>query len=67
MLFVLVFMLFCLSVVCFVYKCLFCYIYFNHRILYNLWSGEYNSFLSEHFRDLGQLHQFERDSILGKD
>lgn len=36
------------------------------RTIHQMWSGNFNSFLSNHFQSLNNLHQFEKDTILGK-
>ncbi len=39
--------------------------YVVYRILYQLWSGQWQQHLSEHFKNLDQFHPFERDNVLG--
>ena len=35
------------------------------RVLYQLWSGQYEPLLAEHFKGLEKFHPFERDNVLG--
>ncbi len=37
-----------------------------HRILYQLWTGQYKDLLSNHFKAVDQLNAYEKDVVLGK-